>query len=343
MIKSLKKLNPIQGAALLALFAAAAVAAWLWHGPLAEAPPASTSDSVRFGLAREESASLVRIAQEQGFLAAEGVNLALKEYPSGKLALDGMLAGEVDLATSAEVPIVFSSFQRDDFRIVAGIGDASADVEIIARRSAGIGKPEDLRGKRIATQKASAVHFFLHIFLVKHGLSDEDVRLSFKRPDDLVDALAKGEVDAISMREPYASQAKKRLKDDAISFTEPGLYVKRMVMVAANSMATSRPEPIRKILRALLRAEDFARNNAQPTSQLVGRWLGIETSDVVADRQQLRLGVSLDQALLASMEDEARWASRSHLVEGAKVPNYLLLVYFDGLSAVRGERINVIR
>ena len=161
---------------------------------------------LRIGVEQSPLLALVMIAEDQGFFSKQGVDVKVKYYASGKLALNGMFSGEVDLATPAETPIVFSSFERMDFSIVATIGSSDNDPKIVARKDRGIQKPGNLRGKCIATQKASAVHFFLHSFLVRNGLSEKDIKLSFKHPDELVPALAKGEIDAFSMREPYVSR-----------------------------------------------------------------------------------------------------------------------------------------
>lgn len=40
---------------------------------------------------------------------AEGLDVVLHKYPTGKLALDGLLAGEIDVATVAETPVMFNS------------------------------------------------------------------------------------------------------------------------------------------------------------------------------------------------------------------------------------------
>ena len=83
------------------------------------------------------------------FFAEEGVNVRIVDkYPSGKRTLQGLLDGEVTVAPTAEAPIVFRSFERGDFAIVATIGSSDNEPKIIARKDSGIEKPEDLRGIR---------------------------------------------------------------------------------------------------------------------------------------------------------------------------------------------------
>jgi len=288
--------------------------------------------------------SLIMIAEEQGLFTQQGLDVTVKEYPSGKRSLEeGIFVGEVDVAHTAETPIVFNSFERQDFSIVATIGSSDNAPRIIARKDQTIQKPGDLRGKRIATQEVSSVHFFLHLFLVKYGLSEKDVNLSFKKAEDLPAALARGEIDAFSMREPFISEASTLLGDNAVIFAEPGLYLKTFNLVASNSMIKDKPEVISRILLALIQAEEFAKNHPDQAIKIVSNKLGVEESVIAALWPGLDLGVSLDQSLLLSLEDEARWVIESELTDRTEVPNHLDFIYPDGLEAVKPEAVTIIR
>jgi NitT/TauT family transport system substrate-binding protein len=66
--------------------------------------------------------------------------------------------------------------------------------------------------------------------------------------------------------------------------------------------------------------------------------------EAVADAwPHYRLRVTLDQSLLALLEDGSRWAIRNRYVERAEVPNYLNFVHTGSLAAVRAEAVTVIR
>jgi NitT/TauT family transport system substrate-binding protein len=53
--------------------------------------------------------------------------------------------------------------------------------------------------------------------------------------------------------------------------------------------------------------------------------------------------VTLPQALIIAMEDEARWRIENKLTDKTTVPNYLNFLYLDGLEAVSPEAVTVIR
>ena len=299
---------------------------------------------VAIGVERSPLLGIMMIAEDQGFFSKQGVDVRVKYYTTGKLALNGMFAGEVDLATPAETPVVFSSFERGDFSIVATIGSSDNDMAIVARKDRGIKKAGDLKGKHITTHKASAAHFFLHSFLIKNGLSETDIKLSFRHADEFVPALAKGEVDAIcSVKEPRVSKAKTLLGDNIVIFQEPGFYLKTYNLVTFNSFIKDKPQTVKRLLQALIRAEEFAKKYPEHVQRIVSNKAGVKESEIAGLWPDLRFEVSLEQSLLASLENEARWAIRNKLTDRKKVPNYLNFIYINTLEAVKPRGVTIIR
>ena len=302
-------------------------------------------DKITIAIPGEPLNALLIIARELDLFSREGLDVMVKdEYSSGTgaRALEGMLAGDVDVTTSADTAIVFKSFERQDFRIVASHGSSDNDPRIVARKDRGISKLSDLRGKRIGTPKGTTMHFFLHVVLVKNGISEKDALISHKKLEELPSALANAEFDALSVREPYVSEAMKLLGGNAVVFAEPGFYVKTLNVVARNSFIKERPEAIKKLLRALIRAEEFARKEPDQAMKIVSNRLKLGQSEMAALRPDLDLRVSLDQRLLVSLEDQARWAIKNKLTDRTAAPNYLNFIYPDGMEAVRPEGVSII-
>ena len=70
-------------------------------------------EKVRLGISKSFLSIPVYIAKEQGYFAKGGLDVAVKEYSSGKKATQGLFAGEVDISTVADMPIVFNCFKRN--------------------------------------------------------------------------------------------------------------------------------------------------------------------------------------------------------------------------------------
>jgi len=283
------------------------------------------------------------IAKAEGYFIEEGVRVSIKEFKGGKQALvNGVFKGEVEMATTADVPIVFNSFNKQQFKIVATIGSSDNEPRVIARKDRGISKPEDLKGKHVITKRGSAVHYFLNVFLLHSGLTTTDIKLKFtKSGKEMAQLLNKGDIDAFSHREPFISQAKTLLGDNAVIFEKPGIYLKTFNLVASNNVVSNKPEAVKKILRALIRAETFSKENPKQAITHVSTFIGLSEEVLENIWEKINLSVSLEQSLIVSLESEGRWAIKTKLVKAEKIPNYLDYIHISGLKSVKPDAIEI--
>ena len=307
------------------------------------APPVK-AEQLALGLAIHPSSALVMIALEKGFFSESGLELTVRQYPSGKRALmEGLLTDSVDVSTSADVPVVFATLRGADVRILCSTYNADNINRIVGRRDASIEKPGDLAGKRLATQRASAVHFFLHLFLLEHNVSDSDVEMSYHKAEDLPLALANATTDAFSMREPYISQASQMLGDNALVFSAPGIYVQHELLLAREGTVRERPQAIKRLIAGLLKAEDFARANPTEAIHIVSKKLGVPPDTVGDLLEGGSFRVSLQQSMLVMLEDISRWAISLEGGNGSSMPDYLDIIYLQGLGGLKPRAVTIIQ
>ncbi|MFC1673246.1 ABC transporter substrate-binding protein, partial [Pseudomonadota bacterium] len=296
---------------------------------LAQAPsPApevhGTPQRVRIGIAMQPTDALTFVALENGYFHDLGLSVVVKKYPSGKRALqEGLFTGDVDLASTADAPVAMAGLDNKEYKILTTIFFADNVNRVIARRDRGIETASDLAGKRIATQYASAVHFFLHLFLLDHQLHGAAVEQSFMKAELLPGALAAGDIDAFSMREPYISRARELLGDNAVVFAAPGLYAQVEVLVGTPGFVDANPEVIEKVLRGLARAETFIHENPGAAMEITSRWLEVSKADIAAIWPTVSFRMDLGQALLLLLENEARWAIDDEISTAKDVPYFL--------------------
>lgn len=300
-------------------------------------------EKVRIAIAKEMLSSLAIIADSEGLFAQNGLEAEIRYYPSGKLALGAMLSGQADFATTAETPLVFGSFERQDFSVIASIGSSYNEAVIIARRDKGIETAKDLTGKRIATVQGTSLHYFLSVFMMKYGLSKEDIELSFMEPDQMPKALESGRIDASPMREPYISQAKALIKDNAVIISEPGIYHKIYAIVGINEIIRGKPMVAVKLLKALAMAEKLCRKNKGRAIGIVSAKFGIRNEETASVWPELFLGLSLGQQLLMALEQEARWAVMTGLTDSKKIPDYQKFINTEVLTDLKPEAISIIK
>ncbi|HHH13993.1 MAG TPA: transporter substrate-binding domain-containing protein [Thiolapillus brandeum] len=292
--------------------------------------------------------ALVWVAKEQGIFAQEGVEVKIKPYPSGKRALEGMLRGEVELAVMAETPLAIAAPAHPRLRIFATLGKSDNNICVLARRDRGVVRPEDLRGKRIATQRGSAVHFFLSSFLLQAGLRRDQVELRFLEVEELAEAFARGEVDAISMRDPVLERAEQMAGDGrSIRLCSPGLYTKTYNLVGWREFSGRHPEAMERILRALSRAALMVREEPRAALAVMEKRLQIVPERLQQIWSNVNFRLTLNQALLLSLREELRWAVSAGLLgpgvlEPGRLPDFLAMVETAPLQKVLPEAVGLI-
>ncbi len=212
--------------------------------------------------------ALVYIAQEQGFFADNGVNVALKEYESGKAAGDVVVAGEADIATSADFVFVSNSLEMDDLRILGTVAESQTS-ELVARRDRGISTPADLAGKKIGVTRKSVGEFYLGTFLTFNGLSIADVEVVDLNPSDIVGGISTGEIDAGLTWNPNPYNMKQALGDNAVSWPGQSGQPYYFVLLASEGFVNERPLAVERFVKALVQAEEFLNRNNEEAKEIV--------------------------------------------------------------------------
>lgn len=299
---------------------------------------------INVGLAMQPISSLLIIADTNNYFKEQGLDVHIKKYPSGKRALyQGLLKGNVDVVALNQTPFVMAAFEHDSLRAISSIFIDDNTYSIVARRDHGIKLPADLNGKKIATQKASAVHYFMHQFIVENDIDFGQIDISFYKAEQLVEKLIKGEIDAFSMREPYVSQARESLKDKAIVFEESGIYTQIGLLVGNEEYLSKNSIVIKKFLKALSQSEKYIKNNRNASARMIASYIGADYDGFSASFNQAEVRLKFSQLYINVSEDIARWAIMKNLVpKNHKIPNYLEKVSIAPLREVSPEAVSLI-
>lgn len=305
--------------------------------------PSGPPEKAIIAYATAPETALAQIAQARGYFQREGLDVTPNLHTIGKLALAEVLEGKADFATVAETPLMFAIMEGKRVYVIATIQSSTKNHAMVARKDRGVLTPKDLRGKRIGTTAGITADFFTDAFLAMHAISRKEVTVVHLKPEEHEEALGNGRVDAVSTFYPYLRQTQNRLGDSGITFYEKDLYTERFNVVAMQEFIRENPGKIRKMVRALLKAEEFARDNQEEAQRIVADFSRIPI-DIVRDAWgENRFGVSLDQSLVLALEDESRWAVRNHLTSSSEVPNYLDFIHFEGLRDVKPTAVRVLR
>jgi NitT/TauT family transport system substrate-binding protein len=330
--------------AITSLLTAAALLAgtytWIARTPSA---PAAALEPMTIATDIEYAGSCpILVAQEKGYFTGEGVRVAIQPYNSGKAALSASLQGQADLATSADLPIMFAAMKGQPVSVVATIFRTEKDHGIVGRRDRGIVTPDALKGKRIGVTLGTSGHFVLDAFLNRQRLSVHEVAVRDLKPEELSAALARGEVDAVATWEPFLGKSLAEVGTNGVIFSGEGVYELPFNIAGTQDYVTSHPETIKKILRAVVRGARLCEDAPDAAREIVAKAMKTDAGKLKDLWPSYRFNVSLDQSLLLALEDETRWAIKNKLTAAIDMPNYLNHVQLAPLLAVSPAAVTVI-
>jgi len=113
-------------------------------------------------------------------------------------------------------------------------------------------------------------------------------------------------------------------------------------IAATRDYVASHPEMIKKLVRALVRAEQLCREEPDAARQIIASAMNVSLENLQELWRSYRFNVTLDQSLLLILEDETRWAIKNELTDRTNIPNYLDHFYLEALEAVMPAAVTVI-
>lgn len=323
---------------------ACAVAAFLPPWLPAPAAAAPAGPELTIAIARSPLTLPFLVAETQGFFAAEGVTVHALDCLGGQRCLKMLFDGAAQFATVSELPVMFASFERDDFAVVATFVRSPGDVKIVTRRSAGIATAADLRGRKVGTVMRTSAHYALDAGLTFLDVDPRRLTLVPLTPEHVVDAFARREVDAVAIWEPQAWQARQAAGADAAMLPLPRIYAETFDLVGLRPTIAARAEALAGVLRSLKRARDHIAEHPHEAQALLRQRLNLDEGFVAATWKDFDFRLGLEQSLATSLEAEARWAQREGLVPpGAATPNFLHVIEPGPLSRVAPETVTILR
>ena len=304
---------------------------------------ASPVEKITFGtVATGVFPALVWVAEHEGYFQHAGLDVDIRGLRSANLALKTMLEeGTLDIVGVAQTPVVFHSFVRSDYTIIATMADADNNHKLLARAGKGLRTPADLKGKSVGVTKGTSGHFFLNVFLLSHGIDPAEVKTTHLAAEGLTPALVEGRVDAIATWEPHIFHAQRLLGADALLFDTHNMVRTKFYLVATKNFITQHPEALTRFLHAIRKAEVFIQEHNKVAMDIAAKRAQIEPELATALWADLTFRLVLDQSIIDVLEAEARWIIQNKFTEVTTAPNYLHFIFADGLKAVKPDAVTI--
>jgi ABC-type nitrate/sulfonate/bicarbonate transport system substrate-binding protein len=263
--------------------------------------PSSPSPRLRFAV------NMTTIESAPVFLAAEGPPGAGVVVSSGGIPL--LVSGEADAATNAETQALLRSATSPNIRVVLTV--AECYYRIVARRSAGISRVSDLKGKRVGTALSTSAHYFVSKMARTAGLSETDVTAVAVPLPDMPAAVERGDVDAIAIWEPQAYNSEQILGADAIVFQDRSVY-RELFNLNTTAEVLANPAKRRALVAAVARIVTASKEvTSRPPSvwPLVSSRISVPQPTISAVWSHFRFAGGLPRDLLDVMVEEEQWVA----------------------------------
>jgi NitT/TauT family transport system substrate-binding protein len=325
--------NILLGAAALA--AAGGALAWRALGSKPLNIPITVADSAAV------ASALFYVARERGYFAAEGIALETIKTNSGKEALDLVAKGKADLGMAAEAPFVRALAAGTPARIVATVETSERNTGIIVPDASPIRAPADLKGKRIGFCAGTASEYFLNVFLQANLMTEADIRAVPVTPKDAHQALAAGDVDALSGWQEIRAHADKALGQRTRVFYAQGTYLETWNLVALTGFLDANPRPVEGFVRALLKAQGFVASDPEAAISIAAQAIGIERATIAEMWRDYAFDLGLDQALVANLE--GHWRMLTEEDASVAMPDFMAGLAPQALRAADSSRVTYLR
>jgi sulfonate transport system substrate-binding protein len=247
--------------------------------PLASAPflRRAFADAKVLRIGYQKYGTLV-LLKEKGTLDAAleplGVYVAWTEFPGGPQLLEALNVGAIDFGTAGEAPPIFAQAAGAPLLYVGYEPPAPQGEAILVPKDSPIRKVEELKGKKVALNKGSNVHYLLVRALEEAGVSVKGIEPVYLPPADARAAFEQGSVDAWVIWDPFLAAASAATGARTLRDGEK-LVANHQFFLAERSYAGANPKVIDIVLQQLVAIDAWAKSDPGAAAAALSPKVGI--------------------------------------------------------------------
>jgi sulfonate transport system substrate-binding protein len=237
--------------------------------------PVHAAETVRIGYQKYGTLVLLKtrgLLEEK--LEPLGYKVEWTEFPGGPQLLEALNVGAIDYGTTGEAPPIFAQAAGAPLVYVGYEPPAPKGEAILVPANSPIQSVADLKGKNVALNKGSNVHYLLVRALEKAGVGYSEITTSFLPPADARAAFEKGAVDAWVIWDPFLAAAEaatgaRQLADGT------GLVDNHQFYLASRAFVETHPNLVNVIHQSLGEVDQWVTGNSAEVAAEFSPALGI--------------------------------------------------------------------
>ncbi|MBA8837837.1 sulfonate ABC transporter substrate-binding protein [Ochrobactrum sp. RH2CCR150] len=272
--------------------------------PLVGSAPAFAQEKVlRIGYQKYGTLVLLKargILEEK--LKKIGFDVRWTEFPAGPQLLEALNVGAVDFGTTGETPPIFAQAAGAPLVYIAHEPPAPTGEAILVPKDSPIKTVAELKGKNVALNKGSNVHYLLVKALEDAGLAYTDIKTTFLPPADARAAFERGAVDAWVIWDPFQAAAEIAIEARELRNGE-GLVPNHQFYLGAQPFVDAYPEAIDIVIDAIAEIDTWIKDNTATVAAELAPSVGIPENVLVRAVERQSYGVKpLDASVIAQQQ-----------------------------------------
>jgi sulfonate transport system substrate-binding protein len=234
-----------------------------------------------------------------------GYTVTWTEFPAGPQLLEALNIGAVDFGTTGETPPIFAQAAGAPLVYIAHEPPAPRGEAILVPKDSPIKTVADLKGKNVALNKGSNVHFLLVKALEEAGLQYTDIKTSFLPPADARAAFEQGAVDAWVIWDPFQAAAEVAIEARELRNGE-GIVPNHQFYLGAKTFVDNHAQAVDIVIEAVAEIDEWAKTNTAAAAAELAPSVGIPEDVLAIALERQSYGVkAIDESVVKQQQSIA--------------------------------------
>jgi len=207
-------------------------------------------------------------------LKSLGAKVLWTEFPSGPPLLEAINVGAIDFGNTGEAPPIFAQAAGAPLVYVAYEPPAPQGEAILVPENSPLKTVADLKGKKVALNKGSNVHYLLVKALEKAGVKYSDIEPVFLAPADARAAFERGSVQAWAIWDPFQASAEVATKARTLA-DGTGLVANTQFYFGSRKFVEGSSKILDIVLAELREVDTWAKSDIHAVAEQLSPSIGI--------------------------------------------------------------------
>ena len=277
------------------------------------------------------------VMKEQGFAEENGIDLSVRVFEQGSIALEALLAGQLDLTSTSLATVIPPSSRGSEIAVLALIGSSHGVYGAVAGPE--ITAPADLTKEGVVVGRPEGTSpYFLAQYLKLHNIDPDDVNIRNVDTASLLPALTRGDIQAFFAHEPHVRISLRSLPDAKVLALGGDVGFVDSTTVVASAKVAADNEASVALMKAFVSTIAWMKENPDKAAELIAKHFKFPLEDVVQDLALYDYDVRFRAESVELMKDMGDWL----LAEGriTQLPDWSVLLRPEALKSVAPDAVD---